>query len=96
MRVLFLQQTQKFQKQLFYRSSVLVINVPPLRERKDELVKIAEDCASVFGKKLSSCAIKKLLDFSWPGNIRQLKNCIERSCVSAKKEILFADDIIFF
>ena len=85
-----------FKKQLFYRISVLVINVPPLRERKDELVKIAESCASVFGKKLSQCAVKKLLDFSWPGNIRQLKNCIERSCVSAKNEILFADDIIFF
>lgn len=85
-----------FKKQLFYRISVLVINVPPLRERKDELLKIAEDCAAVFEKKLSACAIKKLMDFSWPGNIRQLKNCIERSCVSTKKEILFADDIIFF
>ena len=85
-----------FKKQLFYRISVLIINIPPLRERKDELAKIAEDCASVFGKKLSGCAIEKLMNFSWPGNIRQLKNCIERSCVSTKKEILFADDIIFF
>lgn len=85
-----------FKRQLFYRISVLVINVPPLRERKDELVKLADSFASLFGKKLSSCAIKKLKDFSWPGNIRQLKNCIERSAVSSKNEILFADDIIFF
>ncbi|MGN0729413.1 sigma-54-dependent transcriptional regulator [Treponema sp.] len=91
-----LMEKNLFKRQLFYRISVLVITVPPLRERKDEIAGIAEKTASEFKKKLSSCAVEKLVDFSWPGNIRQLKNCIECACVCTKGDTIFARDIIFF
>lgn len=84
-----------FKKQLFHRINVLVIEVPPLRERKEEIEPLATQFATAFGKKLSPTAIEKLQSYSWPGNIRDLKNCIERSCISTEKEVLCDSDIIF-
>lgn len=88
--------SRRFKKQLFYRISVLVITVPPLRERKKEISGLARQFAVPFQKKLSDSSVRKLLAFPWPGNIRQLKNCIERSCICTKKEMLEAEDIIFY
>lgn len=88
--------SRRFKEQLFYRISVLVITVPPLRERKEEIRGLAMQFAVPFQKKLSDSSIRKLLAFPWPGNIRQLKNCIERSCICAQNEILAPEDIIFY
>lgn len=84
-----------FREELFYRISVLIIKIPPLRERKDEIESIALKFAALFDKKLSAEAVKKLETYSWPGNIRELKACIERSSVQASNEILSDSDIIF-
>ena len=83
-----------FKEELFQRISVFVIKIPPLRERKDEIKPLAVQFATSFGKKLSAEAIEKLEAYSWPGNIRELKSCIERSSVQASSEVLSDSDII--
>ena len=84
-----------FREDLFHRISVLVIKIPPLRERKDEIRPLAVQFATTFDKKLSDEAVEKLEAYSWPGNIRELKSCIERSSVQASSEILSGSDIVF-
>ena len=84
----------QFKEELFQRISVFVIKIPPLRERKDEISPLAVQFATSFGKKLSAEAIEKLEAYSWPGNIRELKSCIERSSVQASSEVLSDSDII--
>lgn len=85
----------KFKKELFQRISVLIIKIPPLRERKDEIEHLAVQFAAPFNKKLSVEALKKLESYPWTGNIRELKNCIERSAVMTDNSILSDSDIIF-
>src|SRR5919202_5906838 len=80
----------RFREDLYYRLNVVPINVPPLRERKEDIpflamhfvAKLAPDLGSI-AKELSPAAIDRLLDHSWPGNVRELENTIERSLVLA-------------
>jgi Nif-specific regulatory protein len=76
----------RFREDLFYRLSVVPIQVPPLRERGNDIVLLAQDflrrCASEQGKevgKLTAAALRWLLAQPWEGNVRQLQNCIERA-----------------
>ncbi len=85
-----------FKKQLFYRISVLVIEVPPLRKTVEKIEPFAVKFAQNFGKTLSADFIRALEECDWPGNIRQLKNCIERACVSTEKNFLTSAEIISF
>jgi two-component system response regulator AtoC len=73
---------------LYYRLNVVPIHIPPLRERREDIIPLAEyfmEKISIDNKKmckeLSSTAKKKLLEYSWPGNIRELANIIERAVV---------------
>ena len=70
----------KFKKPLYYRMSVLVITMPPLREHLVDIPRLSEIFSEPFGKHLSKGAIRKLENYSWPGNVRELKNCVERAC----------------
>lgn len=84
----------KFDEGLFWRINILTITVPPLEHRKPEIKKIAREKAKTMGKKLSDRAVFLLETLQWPGNIRQLENCIERSCILAEnKDELDAEDI---
>ena len=81
-----------FRKDLFYRLNVVRIKVPPLRERKADIIPLAKYFVDHFNKKLnkeikgfSSQAKKMLLSYSWPGNIRELKNMIERILIFTEK-----------
>jgi len=80
-------------KDLFYRLNVLSLDIPPLRERKEFLPEIAHDllnefCVNGKNRTLSKESLSKLLAYNWPGNIRELKNCIERAItLTDKKEI---------
>lgn len=74
----------KFREDLFYRLSVIPINLPPLRERKGDIEKLIEHFLRVKAFKLNKEVPKinaklynKLINYSWPGNIRELENCIE-------------------
>jgi len=74
----------KFRKDLYYRLKVLVIKIPPLRERMDDVKGLAYYFLSIYNQKyekktpLPKSGVKRLMQLSWPGNIRQLENFIER------------------
>ena len=89
-----------FREDLYYRLNVVHINVPPLRERKEDIELLAieflrefneEDGKSIRG--FSPQARKAMMSYSWPGNIRELKNSIESSVVLAKGNIIDVDDL---
>jgi Nif-specific regulatory protein len=78
----------KFREDLYYRLNVFPIVVPPLRERKSDLMLLAdhfiEKYASIHGKtvaRISTPAIDMLMSYHWPGNVRELENCIERAVI---------------
>ncbi len=77
-----------FRSDLYYRLNVMPLNIPPLRERKEDIEPLAEFFLSKFSvetKKnftgFSAPAMKSLHDYYWPGNVRELENTIERACV---------------
>ncbi len=78
----------KFREDLYYRLSVITIDLPPLRKRKDDILPLAKHFLRIFNKQYS----KEIKDFTerveniflnhnWPGNVRELKNCIERAVI---------------
>ncbi|MBN2189673.1 MAG: sigma 54-interacting transcriptional regulator [Candidatus Aureabacteria bacterium] len=90
----------RFREDLYYRLKVIEIFIPPLRDRKEdipELVKyFIEEQKKAMGKVISSIepkAIELLISYEWPGNIRELKNTIERAMVLGKSDVLRAEDL---
>ncbi|MBI3584688.1 MAG: sigma-54-dependent Fis family transcriptional regulator [Nitrospinae bacterium] len=84
-----------FRDDLYYRLKVMTIDVPPLRERKEDIVPIVsaliQNYNKLFGKKingLSNDAINLLYNYPWPGNIRELKNVIERACIISNSDMI--------
>ncbi len=78
----------KFREDLYYRLNVFPIMVPPLRERKSDIMLLADHFTEKYGKELgknisriSTPAIDMLMLYHWPGNVRELENCIERSVI---------------
>lgn len=86
----------RFREDLFYRLNVLNLRVPPLRNRKKDIVHYArmflKEIASPSGKKirLSSGAIKVLEKYAWPGNVRELRNIMERVVAITQREVIGA------
>ncbi|MDH4253687.1 MAG: sigma 54-interacting transcriptional regulator [Gammaproteobacteria bacterium] len=88
----------EFREDLFYRLSVFPIRVPPLRERKDDAVQLAqhflERTCNDFGRKplrLTRSQVAEIREYDWPGNVRELKNVIERAVILSKGEALRLD-----
>ncbi len=86
-----------FREDLYYRLNVFSIFVPPLRERKPDLLSLANHflarCAREQGKKIkriSTSAIDMLVSYHWPGNVRELENAIERAVVVCDGQVLHA------
>jgi two-component system, NtrC family, response regulator AtoC len=89
----------KFREDLYYRLNVLRIEVPPLRDRGDDLPLLAQHFIDTFGrefkrpvKALSHAAEQALRAYSWPGNVRELRNLIERAVLLAEGEMLEPHD----
>ena len=84
----------KFREDLFYRLNVLHLKIPPLRERKKDInhyvSQFLQDISLNSKLKLSKSAIKVLEDYAWPGNIRELRNVIERIAALAQRDIVSA------
>jgi transcriptional regulator with GAF, ATPase, and Fis domain len=84
----------RFRMDLYYRLNVFPIQLPPLRERKDDLLLLAEHFLEIFSTSLdknvvlSSYAKEQLLQYNWPGNIRELQNLIERSVLLCTKSVI--------
>jgi DNA-binding NtrC family response regulator len=93
-------KTGKFRQDLYYRLNVGEIRLPPLRERKSDIPKIALYALERINhslknkKRLSIDALSKLQDYPWHGNARELENAIERSVRLSKKDVLDAGDIL--
>jgi transcriptional regulator with GAF, ATPase, and Fis domain len=88
----------RFREDLYHRLSVILIHVPPLRERKEDipllLDKFLEDIAQESGsvkKKISKEAIERLKELPWTGNIRELRNVIERLVILGEQTISLED-----
>ncbi len=93
-------QTGAFRKDLFYRLAVIVIRVPPLRERVEDIPVIARHLVAQFGKEmgkprcyLDPSGMAELATYSWPGNVRELRNVIERAVMLTTDDALTAEDI---
>ncbi|MGM9774575.1 MAG: sigma-54-dependent transcriptional regulator [Candidatus Egerieousia sp.] len=95
-------QKGEFREDLYYRINTVRINLPPLRERKDEILPLAHRFISEYTEKyhrnvtdLSSEAETKLLQHNWSGNVRELKNCIETAVIMSEGGEIRAEDIKF-
>jgi transcriptional regulator with PAS, ATPase and Fis domain len=79
-----------FRDDLFFRLNVFAISMPPLRERREDILLLANFFLSNFQKeiRLSPAVSQPLIGFSWPGNIRELKNVLEHACVLVEKDII--------
>src|SRR5258705_2116137 len=80
-----------FREDLYYRLNVVPMNIPPLRERKEDIRYLVEHFAKKFGGEISEGALERLLSYHWPGNVRELGNVIERSILLAKGPRVEAD-----
>jgi len=91
-----------FREDLYYRLNVIPIRVPPLRERVDDIVELADELLDEFSidaknqrKTLGPDALELLKKYSWPGNVRELKNLVERLAIMHSGAVIRADDIPF-
>jgi DNA-binding NtrC family response regulator len=89
-----------FRNDLYYRIGVIPIVLPPLRERREDIIPLAEHFIALFnrefGKKvrgISRMAEKILTEYDWPGNIRELKNVIERSVILECEDTLLVENL---
>jgi DNA-binding NtrC family response regulator len=89
-----------FREDLYYRLNVVPINIPPLRERREDirflanhfLKKLAPDAGSEV-ESITDAGMEKLLNYHWPGNVRELENVIERGLILCRGKELDVDDI---
>jgi len=91
----------KFREDLYYRLNVVPINIPPLRERVEDIPLLVAHFLRKYnaetGKKISQVhpdVIKIFLSYSWPGNVRELENAIERAVVLTKGNILTTENLL--
>jgi two-component system response regulator HydG len=91
-----------FREDLFYRLNVLHIEVPPLREHKEDIPLLVEHFLGAYcrkyGRPLKSvgpAALRKLEDYGWPGNVRELQHAVERSVIMSDADVLQPEDFLF-
>jgi len=84
-----------FRNDLYYRLNVFPISITPLRERKADIIPLAEYYTRIYSDKFSKSikaiskkSIKQMMDYSWPGNVRELENVIERAIITSQNKIL--------
>lgn len=94
-----LEKQGNFREDLYFRINVFPIRIPPLRERRDDIPELLRYFLSKRGGrkrplKLEAEALKRLMDYDWPGNIRELENCVERLVLmKGESEMVSAEDI---
>jgi transcriptional regulator with PAS, ATPase and Fis domain len=96
-------QDGSFRLDLYYRLNIITIALPSLRERKEDIVELTSHFIRHYQKAfkkekidfLPNTVIDKLLAHSWPGNIRELENVVQRAVLMARKNIITEQDIIF-
>ena len=92
---------EDFREDLYYRLNTIEIEIPPLRDRIEDLPVLVKHFLAKYGKKyqrpnlnISDGALKKMSSYRWPGNIRELEHALERAIIMAESDILSADDFL--
>jgi len=92
----------RFREDLFYRIQVIPLNLPPLRERKEDIPLLAEHFLRIYSKKLSKKiegftpeALQRMILYGWPGNVRELENRIEYAVAMTGRSCIAPEDILF-
>ncbi|MDL2229639.1 sigma 54-interacting transcriptional regulator [Treponema sp. OttesenSCG-928-L16] len=90
----------KFREDLYYRLNVFPIQVPPLRDRKSDIMLLADHFAEKYGeknnkliKRISTAALDLLASYHWPGNVRELENCIERAVILSNDMVIHSHNL---
>ncbi|HEX3409258.1 MAG TPA: sigma-54 dependent transcriptional regulator [Candidatus Binataceae bacterium] len=90
----------RFREELLYRINVITINLPALRERKDDIALLANHFLRKYEKPLgrstmrfSKGAMRVLIGYAWPGNVRELENAVERAAILAETDVIHAHDL---
>ncbi|MGD0136607.1 MAG: sigma 54-interacting transcriptional regulator [Bryobacteraceae bacterium] len=90
----------RFREDLYYRLNVFPIEMPPLRERKDDILMLVEYFVQRYAKKagksirtIEKKTLERLQAYNWPGNIRELQNVIERSVILSSGDVFSVDDV---
>jgi DNA-binding NtrC family response regulator len=93
-------RTKTFREDLYYRLRVVTIEVPPLRQRSEDIPLLVNAFLEEFNEKhqkkiagLSAEAMRRLLQYPWPGNVRELRNCLESLVILARKTTIEATDL---
>ncbi|HNY49288.1 MAG TPA: sigma-54 dependent transcriptional regulator [Smithella sp.] len=93
-------QKGNFREDLFYRLNVVSLNVPPLRERREDIPLMAQHFLDVFAGRnhkairgFTPRALEKIMAYHWPGNIRELMNAVERAVILARADVLDEEEI---
>jgi two-component system response regulator GlrR len=94
-------RANKFREDLFFRIHVIPIHLPPLRSHKEDIPLLADFFLKKYSERmnktisgLSPQAMKKLMKYDWPGNIRELENCIEFACAMTQQYLIHEDLIL--
>jgi DNA-binding NtrC family response regulator len=95
-----LRDPEHFRMDLLFRLNTVELTVPPLRERRDDILPIAEHYLAIYSRKhggsarsFSAAAEKALIDYDWPGNVRALRHAVERAVILAKSDVLGPADL---
>lgn len=95
-------EEKRFREDLFYRLSVITIELPPLREREDDIVMVADYLLRLYAAEnrrpnlvFTPSAIQKIRSYDWPGNIRELENRIKRAVILSASNRLTGEDLGF-
>ncbi len=88
-----------FRRDLYYRLSTVILEVPPLRERREDIPVLAGFFLKNGAGGTKTCsrgALERLTEHQWPGNVRELKNCVERAALLAEDEVIHSQDIVIY
>ena len=94
---------RSFREDLFYRLSVVPINLPPLRQRREDIPILANNFLKMHNKKrkknikvITERTMKALVEYDWPGNVRELENTIERAVVLTEGDVIEPKDLYYY
>ena len=95
-------QSAQFRRDLYYRLNVIAIELPPLRERGDDVLLLANHYLQKFGrsmhrepKHLAPDTVRALREYEWPGNVRELEHAIEHAMVLSQRDVISVSDLPF-
>lgn len=95
-------QNNEFRQDLMYRINTIEIQLPPLRERQDDVILLANHFLQVYARKynkkvngINDAAVKRMMKYEWPGNVRELQHAVERAVIMCDGHILKPEDFYF-